>query len=58
MSYFLSVDRLAAEFKRLGSAVVYGNFNRIILCTKKRRIDDAIAYVEYITKRSDFILFF
>lgn len=45
--------RLVAEFKRLGSTVVYGNFNRIILCTKKRRIDDAIGYVEYITNRSD-----
>lgn len=33
--------------------MVYGNFNRIILCTKKRRIDDAIAYIEYITNRSD-----
>lgn len=33
--------------------MVYGNFNRIILCTKKRRIDDAIGYVEYITNRSD-----
>ncbi|XP_053510024.1 DNA polymerase epsilon catalytic subunit A [Ictalurus furcatus] len=41
--------QLVAEFKRLGSSVVYGNFNRIILSTKKRRIDDAIAYVEYIT---------
>ncbi|XP_066509888.1 DNA polymerase epsilon catalytic subunit A-like [Hoplias malabaricus] len=41
--------QLVAEFKRLGSSVVYGNFNRIILSTKKRRVDDAIAYVEYIT---------
>ncbi|XP_018524002.1 DNA polymerase epsilon catalytic subunit A [Lates calcarifer] len=41
--------QLVAEFKRLGSTVVYGNFNRMILCTKKRRIDDAIGYVEYIT---------
>lgn len=47
------VFRLISEFKRLGSTVVYGNFNRIILCTKKRRIDDAIGYVEYITNRSD-----
>lgn len=47
------VIRLISEFKRLGSTVVYGNFNRIILCTKKRRIDDAIGYVEYITNRSD-----
>uniref|UniRef100_A0A2I3M0C5 DNA polymerase epsilon catalytic subunit n=1 Tax=Papio anubis TaxID=9555 RepID=A0A2I3M0C5_PAPAN len=41
--------QLIAEFKRLGSSVVYANFNRIILCTKKRRVEDAIAYVEYIT---------
>ncbi|KAM9360448.1 DNA polymerase epsilon catalytic subunit A [Symphorus nematophorus] len=41
--------QLISEFKRLGSTVVYANFNRIILCTKKRRIDDAIGYVEYIT---------
>ena len=43
--------RLVAEFKRLGSTVVYGNFNTIILCTKKRHTDDAIGYVEYITNR-------
>ncbi|XP_059531846.1 DNA polymerase epsilon catalytic subunit A isoform X2 [Myotis daubentonii] len=41
--------QLIAEFKRLGSSVVYANFNRIVLCTKKRRIEDALAYVEYIT---------
>uniref|UniRef100_A0A2I3HYR2 DNA polymerase epsilon catalytic subunit n=1 Tax=Nomascus leucogenys TaxID=61853 RepID=A0A2I3HYR2_NOMLE len=41
--------QLIAEFKRLGSSVIYANFNRIILCTKKRRVEDAIAYVEYIT---------
>ncbi|PKK17899.1 hypothetical protein A306_00000059 [Columba livia] len=40
--------QLVAEFKRLGSSVVYANFNRIILCTKKRRIEDAISYMEYI----------
>lgn len=43
--------RLVAEFKRLGSSVVYANFNRIILCTKKRRIEDAINYMEYIINR-------
>lgn len=43
--------RLVAEFKRLGSSVVYANFNRIILCTKKRRIEDAISYMEYIINR-------
>uniref|UniRef100_A0AC11CBA7 DNA polymerase epsilon, catalytic subunit n=1 Tax=Ovis aries TaxID=9940 RepID=A0AC11CBA7_SHEEP len=41
--------QLIAEFRRLGSSVVYANFNRIILCTKKRRVEDALAYVEYIT---------
>ncbi|XP_063171878.1 DNA polymerase epsilon catalytic subunit A [Candoia aspera] len=41
--------QLVAEFKRLGSSVIYANFNRIVLCTKKRRIEDALAYVEYIT---------
>ncbi|XP_054248557.1 DNA polymerase epsilon catalytic subunit A [Indicator indicator] len=40
--------QLVAEFKRLGSSVVYANFNRIILCTKKRRIEDALSYMEYI----------
>lgn len=37
------------EFKRLGSNIVYANFNRVVLCTKKRRLMDALAYVEYIT---------
>ncbi|CAL8327108.1 unnamed protein product, partial [Arctogadus glacialis] len=41
--------QLVAEFKRLGSTVIYGNFNTIILGTKKRRTDDALGYVEYIT---------
>ncbi|XP_060547856.1 DNA polymerase epsilon catalytic subunit A [Pantherophis guttatus] len=41
--------QLVAEFKRLGSVIIYANFNRIILCTKKRHIEDALAYVEYIT---------
>ncbi|XP_065594891.1 DNA polymerase epsilon catalytic subunit A [Cyrtonyx montezumae] len=40
--------QLVAEFRRLGSSVVYANFNRIVLCTKKRRIEDAISYMEYI----------
>ncbi|ETE60432.1 DNA polymerase epsilon catalytic subunit A, partial [Ophiophagus hannah] len=44
--------QLVAEFKRLGSVVIYANFNRIILCTKKRHIEDALAYVEYITNRT------
>ncbi len=41
--------QLIAEFKRLGSEIIYANFNRVLLCTKKRRIFDALAYVQYIT---------
>jgi len=41
--------QLIAEFKRLGSNIVYASFSRMILCTKKRCADDALAYVEYIT---------
>jgi len=41
--------QLIAEFKRLGSNIVYANFSRMILCTKKRSVDDALAYVEFIT---------
>ncbi len=41
--------QLISEFKRLGAVVVHADFNRVIICTKKRSIDDAMAYVEYIT---------
>lgn len=41
--------QLVAEFQRLGSVIIYGNFNRLILCTKKRRLIDALSYVEYIS---------
>ncbi|XP_033227375.1 DNA polymerase epsilon catalytic subunit A isoform X2 [Belonocnema kinseyi] len=40
--------QLIAEFQRLGSVVVFANFNKIILCTKKRAVADALAYIEYI----------
>lgn len=45
--YFM---QLISEFKKLGSTIVYANFNRIILNTKKRRVKDALAYVQYISK--------
>ena len=35
--------------KRLGAVVVHADFNRVILCTKKRSLADALAYVEYVT---------
>jgi len=41
--------QLIAEFQRLGSVIVYANFNRLIVCTKKRRLLDALSYLEYIT---------
>jgi len=41
--------QLIAEFKRLGSNIVYASFSQMILCTKKRRVDDALAYIEFIT---------
>ena len=50
MKHVLCVfHQLMGEFKRLGSNIVYANFNRIIICTKKRRLLDALGYVEYIT---------
>ena len=41
--------QLVAEFKRLGAIVVHADFNRIIICTKKRSLEDAKAYVDYVT---------
>nr|CAD7428081.1 unnamed protein product [Timema monikensis] len=42
--------QLVAEFKRLGSVIVYANFNKIIICTKKKTIEDAIGYVEFVVQ--------
>ncbi|XP_076064206.1 DNA polymerase epsilon catalytic subunit 1 [Oratosquilla oratoria] len=39
---------LISEFKRLGSIIVFANFNKILVCTKKRTIEDAMSYMEYI----------
>lgn len=40
--------QLIAEFKRLGSVIVFANFNKIIICTKKHTAEDAIGYVEFV----------
>ncbi|CAH3120153.1 unnamed protein product [Pocillopora meandrina] len=40
--------QLIAEFKRLGSTIVFANLSRIIICTKKRSVADAKAYVDFI----------
>lgn len=29
--------QLIGEFRRLGSSIVYADFNRLIVCTKKKR---------------------
>ncbi|XP_031567678.1 DNA polymerase epsilon catalytic subunit A-like [Actinia tenebrosa] len=42
--------QLVGEFKRLGSTMVYASFSKIIICTKKRSVSDALAYVEFILK--------
>jgi len=41
--------QLVAEFMRLGSTIVYADFSKIIICTKKSRVSDAVGYVEYVT---------
>merc|ERR1719228_750385 len=41
--------QLVAEFRRLGAVVVYADFNKIILNTKKRTVSDAVSYVKYVT---------
>lgn len=40
---------LVSEFKRLGADIVTADFNRIILNTKKRSLEDAMSYVDYVT---------
>lgn len=40
--------QLLAEFQRLGATVVYADFGRIVLGTKKRRVDDAISYIGFV----------
>ncbi|CAH2983486.1 unnamed protein product [Chilo suppressalis] len=41
---------LVAEFRRLGSLIVYADFNKIILCTKKNSVLDGIGYVEFVVQ--------
>ncbi|XP_028166881.1 DNA polymerase epsilon catalytic subunit A-like [Ostrinia furnacalis] len=41
---------LVAEFKRLGSLIVYADFNKILLCTKKNSVLDGIGYVEFVVQ--------
>jgi len=49
MKFLLLFLQFVAEFMRLGSIIVYADFSRLIICTKKSRVADALGYVEYIT---------
>ncbi|XP_066147109.1 DNA polymerase epsilon catalytic subunit 1 [Euwallacea fornicatus] len=40
--------QLVAEFKRLGCIIVYANFNKIVVCTKKNYVADGLASVEFV----------
>lgn len=40
--------QLVAEFKRLGCVIVYANFNKIVVCTKKTNVEDGLANVEFV----------
>lgn len=42
--------QLVAEFKRLGSRIVYATFNKIIVATSKESIGSALAYGNYLLK--------
>jgi len=41
--------QLVAEFMRLGAIVIHADFSRLIICTKKSRVGDALAYIDYVT---------
>ncbi|XP_076247642.1 DNA polymerase epsilon catalytic subunit 1 [Calliopsis andreniformis] len=42
--------QLLAEFKTLGSIIIFANFNKIIVCTKKRTVSDALGYMEFVVQ--------
>ncbi|XP_050295840.1 DNA polymerase epsilon catalytic subunit 1 [Anthonomus grandis grandis] len=42
--------QLVAEFKRLGCMIIYANFNKIVVCTKKKTVSDGLNSVEFIVK--------
>ena len=42
--------QLLSEFKRLGAIVIFANFNKIIINTKKNNFSDAIGYIDFIEK--------
>jgi DNA polymerase epsilon subunit 1 len=42
--------QIIAEFQRLGAQIVYADFNRVIICTGKKTVVDAIAYTDYVVQ--------
>ena len=42
------VFQLVAEFKRLGSRIVFADFTRLVVATRKHSIDDAMSYIDYV----------
>ena len=40
--------QLIGEFRRLGSTIVYADFSKIVVCTKKKSMSDASAYIKFI----------
>lgn len=42
--------RIISEFKRLGATIIYADFNRIILCSSKKNVSDALSYVDYVVQ--------
>lgn len=40
--------QLVSELQRMGSTIVFADFTKIILCTKKKEADDAYSYAQFI----------
>ena len=40
--------QLVSELQRLGSSIIYADFTKIILSTKKREAEDAYGYTQFI----------
>jgi DNA polymerase epsilon subunit 1 len=40
--------QLIGELKRLGSTIIYADFSKIVVCTKKKSMTDASAYIKFI----------
>lgn len=41
--------QLVNELKKLGCQVVYASLNRLILCSKKNNLEDALSHIDYVS---------